>query len=84
MTTWGEDVAVGMMIMADAEQAGMIVGRLLVPAIGVLLIVLGNRKRTAARRSPVPQSDGKGMRITGWVILVVSVLGILANAGANA
>ena len=38
MTTWGEDVAVGMMIMADAEQAGMIVGRLLVPAIGVLLI----------------------------------------------
>lgn len=70
--------------MADAaQQAGETVGRLLVPAIGVLLIVLGNRKRTAARRSPVPQSDGKGLRIAGWVIVIVSVLGILANAGVN-
>ena len=70
--------------MADAaQQAGTIVGRLLIPAIGVLLIVLGNRQRSAARRSPVPQSNGKGMRITGWVIVIVSIVGTLANAGVN-
>ncbi|PZA21168.1 hypothetical protein DMO24_11750 [Modestobacter versicolor] len=74
-----------MIIVADAAQAaGEVVGRLLVPAIGVLLIVLGNRKRSAARRSPAPQSTGKGLRVTGWVIVVLSVLSILANAGANA
>ena len=74
-----------MIIVADAAQAaGELVGRLLVPAIGVLLIVLGNRKRAAARRSPVPQSTGKALRVTGWVIVVLSVLGILATAGANA
>jgi len=72
-----------MIITADAaEQAGAILGRLLLPVIGIVLIVLGNRKRAAARQSAVPQSTGKGLRITGWVLVVVGVLGALA-AGMN-
>jgi hypothetical protein len=79
----GEDVAVDMMIMADAaEQAGTIVGRLLFLGLGIVLIVLGNRRKAEARRSPVPASDGKGLRIAGWIILVLGVLGALA-AGVN-
>ena len=68
-----------MIITADAaEQVGAIFGRLLLPIIGIVLIVLGNRKRASARRSAVPTSTGKGLRITGWVLVVVGVLGALA------
>ena len=73
-------------IVADAaEQAGALVGRLVLPLIGVLLVVLGTRKRNAARRSPQPGSSGRALVITGWVVVVLGVLGALAaGTAANA
>ncbi len=74
-----------MIVVADAaEQAGALVGRLLLPVLGIVLVVLGNRRRAAARRSPVPQSTGKGLRVTGWVLVVVGVLGALAAGVSTA
>jgi hypothetical protein len=63
---------------AAAEQAGALVGRLILPAIGVLLIVLGRRRQAVAGRAPEPRSAGKGLRIAGWIVLVLGVLGALA------
>ena len=67
-----------------AEQAGAVVGRLLLPVLGVVLLVVGFRRRDAARRSPVPQSDGKGLRIAGWIVLAVGVLGFLGQVATTA
>ena len=70
-------------VLADsAEQLGALTGRLLIPVLGIVLIVIGNRKKAAARRSPQPHAAGKGLIITGWVLLVPGVLGALA-AGAS-
>lgn len=62
-----------------AREAGAVVGRLLLPVLGAVLLVVGFRRRDAARRSPVPQSDGKGLRIAGWIVLGVGVLGVLGQ-----
>jgi Na+-translocating ferredoxin:NAD+ oxidoreductase RnfE subunit len=61
-----------------ARQAGAVFGRLLIPLIGIVLIVLGRRKKAAAQRSPVPRSSGKALVIIGWVLVVLGVLGALA------
>ena len=72
-----------MLVVADAaEQAGALLGRLVLPLVGVLLVVLGTRRRNAARRSPQPGSPGRALIVTGWVVVVLGVLGALAAGTA--
>ena len=66
-------------VLADsAEQPGALTGRLFLPVLGIVLIVIGNRRRTAARQSAQPPAAGKGVVVSGWVLLVLGVLGALA------
>lgn len=58
----------------SARNAGAVVGRLLFPLIGVVLIVIGSRRR----RDPSTSSRGTGLIVGGAVLLVLGVLGVLA------
>jgi len=60
LTTSGEDVALDVIIVADAaERGGAVLGRPLLPVIGIVLIVVSDRRRAVARQAPVPQSEGQ-------------------------
>jgi hypothetical protein len=63
-----------------AQTAGAVVGRLLFPLIGMVLIVLGSRRR----RDRSTSSRGTGLIVGGAVLLALGVLGVLAGLASSA
>ena len=63
-----------------AQTAGAVVGRLLIPLLGVVLIVLGSRRRQDRSTS----SRGTGLIVAGAVLLALGVLGVLAGLATSA
>lgn len=63
-----------------ARAAGAVVGRLLFPVLGIVLLVLGQRRRRDASTS----SRGTGLIVAGAVILTLSVLGLLGSLASTA
>ncbi len=64
--------------MDGAEAAGMVIGRLILLAIPIVMIVVGRRrqKETEGRR-------GGSLKIGGIILLVLVVLGILGQAATQ-
>lgn len=62
-----------------ARTAGAVIGRLLFLGLGVLLLVVGLRRRTATAGS-----RGTALAVTGGIILVLGVLGTAASVASNA
>lgn len=68
-----------------AVAAGAIIGRLLVPIVGVVLLVAGLRQRGRARAAGDPRATtGRGLIIGGCVVLVLAVASFAAQAGLAA
>jgi hypothetical protein len=67
-----------------ARTAGAVFGRLLLPLLGAVLLVLGLRRRLD-QSTP---SRGKGLMTAGSILLLLGVLGLLgaltAAAGSTA
>jgi len=73
-------VSLAPLAAADIDYTvGVVLGRLLIPLVGVVLIVLGLRRR----RNPSIDSQGTVLIVVGAVVLVLGVFGALA-ATANA
>jgi len=67
-------------IAADdgARTAGAVVGRLLIPLLGAVLLVLGVRRR----RDRSTPSRGKGLLTAGSILLLLGVLALLGALAA--
>jgi hypothetical protein len=63
-----------------ARTAGVVFGRVFVPALGALLLVFGLRRR---RDRSTPSRD-KGLMTAGSVLLFLGVLGLLGALTAAA
>lgn len=65
--------------MTIRPDAGVVLGRLWIPVVGVVLIVFGPRRR----RDPSRNSHGTVLIVVGAVLLVVGMFGallVMANA----
>jgi hypothetical protein len=65
-------------VMGGAEAAGMVVGRLIILAVPIVMIVVGRR-----RQKESGGQRGGPLKIGGVVLLVLVVLGILGQAATQ-